>query len=430
MKKFIKTVAALSATAILAIPANMTAFAYRVDTGKSFSNPLINYDFSAGRGQQWAYQTGQDNLPALTKTILEAKGKYTYYATTDTRCNEYGNCDMFALLPLDVATTATINNARPYVDNLSVKTKSGKYYALVMEYADVSRTDSHAKRPSIKVNDKCCDYGLRMLEGPYLQNILNNLYFDNPDDINYNYIKQHNGYTGNIYLDDYYVAGMRITSTDHYTTFDEPVLEQKPSGKGFRTKITFHISNPASEDKRTTYLGFNGSTAGNTTYDVLANMKLSCNGDSSYYVKNYISIGGVSKKTLTVPISDIKEYNNLYQGLISCPGFETQLRGNAAEYFYDNRFNAYKYVGNTVYIYTGKKAGIGFDDWLNGWGQTKFDCFFSCGGRDILGHCESLKIYLQNATTVRFYCDSTPTSVGTEYYSCDASYLLRRIERG
>lgn len=428
MKKLIKTVAALSATAILAIPANMTAFAYRVDTGKSFSNPLINYDFSAGRGQQWTYQSGQDNLPALTKNILEAKGKYTYYATTDTRCNEYGNCDMFALLPLDVATTSKINNARPYVDNLSVKSKAGNYYALVMEYEDVSRTDSHAKRPSIKVNDKCCDYGLRMLAGPYLQNILNKFYFDNPDDINYNYIKQHNGYTGNIYLDDYYVAGMRITSTDRYTTFDEPVLEQKPSGKGFRTKITFHISNPVPE--KTTYLGVSGSTSGNYTYEVLANMKLSCNGDTSSGVKDYIAIGGISKKTLTVPVSDINEYNNLYQGLISCPGFVTRLRGNAAEYFYDNRFNAYKRVGNTLYIYTGKKAGIGDRKWTNGWGKEKFEAFFSSGGRDILGHCDSLKIYLQNVTTVRFYCDSTPKSEGTQYYSCDASYLLGRIERG
>ena len=52
MKKLAKAIAAISAAAILTIPANMTASAYLVDTGKSFSNPLINYDFSAGRGQQ------------------------------------------------------------------------------------------------------------------------------------------------------------------------------------------------------------------------------------------------------------------------------------------------------------------------------------------------------------------------------------------
>ena len=180
MKKLAKAIAAISAATILAIPANMTASAYLVDTGKSFSNPLINYDFSAGRGQQWQYESIQKDIPVLTKTILEAKGKYTYYATTDTRCNEYGNCDMFALLPLEVATTSKINNARPYVDNLSVKTKAENYYALVMEYSDVSKTDSHRRRPSIKVNEKACDYGLRMLEGPYLQNILNNFYIDHP----------------------------------------------------------------------------------------------------------------------------------------------------------------------------------------------------------------------------------------------------------
>ena len=244
MKKLTKVIAAVSAAAMLAVPANMSAFAYNVDTGKSFSNPLINYDFSAGRGQRWEYYSVQKDIPALTSTILAAKGKYTYYATTDTRCNEYGNCDIFAMLPLEVATTATINNARPYIDNLSVKSKTGDYYALSLEYSNVSKTDTHLKRPSIPVNSDACDYALRMLEGPYLQNILNNFYIDHPNDINYSYIKSHNGYTGNIYLDDHYIAGMRLSSSDPYTTFDEPVLEQK-SGEGvFRTKITFHISNP------------------------------------------------------------------------------------------------------------------------------------------------------------------------------------------
>jgi len=428
MKKLAKAIAAISAATILAIPANMTASAYLVDTGKSFSNPLINYDFSAGRGQQWQYESIQKDIPVLTKTILEAKGKYTYYATTDTRCNEYGNCDMFALLPLEVATTSKINNARPYVDNLSVKTKAGNYYALVMEYSDVSKTDSHRRRPSIKVNEKACDYGLRMLEGPYLQNILNKFYIDHPENITYSNIKYNGGYTGNIYLDDYYVAGMRLSSSDIYTTFDEPVLEENPNGKGFRTRITFHISNPVPTP--TIYLGRSGSTSGSGTFEFLKDLKLTCNGDQSTGVKDYIKVGGISKKTISVPYSDYLGYNDKYQGLISCPGFETQLKGVTREYFLNNKFNAYKRVGNTIYIYTGKNAGIGDPDWLRGSGSTKFEAFFRCGGRDIIGHCSSLRTYLQNATTVVFYSDATPTSVGSQYYSMSASTLLNRLDRG
>ena len=428
MKKLTKVIAAVSAAAMLAVPANMSAFAYRVDTGKSFSNPLINYDTSAGRGQQWQYYSVQKDIPALTRTILEAKGKYTYYSTTDTRCNEYGNCDIFALLPLDVATTATINNARSYIDNLSVKSKTGGYYALSLEYEDVSNTYDHSIRPSIRVKNDACDYALRMLEGPYLQDILNHFYIDSPNDINYGYIKSHNGYTGNIYLDDHYIAGMRLSSSDIYTTFDEPVLEEKPDGYGFRTKITFHISNPVPTP--TVYLGMSGSNSGSRTFEFLKDLKLTCNGDQSSGVSSYIKVGGISKKTITVPYSDYRTYNNNYDGLISCPGFITNLKNYDRQLFLDSRFNAYKRSGNTIYIYTGKNAGIGDPGWLNGSGSTKFEAFLRNGGRDIMGKCTSLRIYLQNATTVVFYSGATPSSVGTRYHSMSASTLLDRLDRG
>ena len=427
MKKLAKAIAAISAAAILTIPANMTASAYLVDTGKSFSNPLINYDFSAGRGQRWEYESIQKDIPVLSKVILEAKGKYTYYATTDTRCKEYGNCDMFALLPLDVATSAKINNARPYVDNLSVKTKAGNYYALVMEYSDVSKTDSHRRRPSIKVNEKACDYGLRMLEGPYLQNILNNLYIDRPEDITY-YRVTNGGYTGNIYLDNYYVAGMRLSSSDRYTTFDEPVLEATPNGKGFRTKITFHISDPTPDP--TIYMGTSGSTSGSRTFEFLKDLKLTCNGDQSLAVKDYIKVDGISSQTIAVPCSDYLGYCDKYEGVIGCPHIERQLKGVTRENFLNNKFTGYKRVGDTIYIYIGKNAGIGDPGWLRGSGSTKFEAFFRCGGRDILGHCDDLKILLTNVTTVRFYSDSTPSSVGSEFYYCGSWDLLDRIKNG
>lgn len=428
MKKLTKVIAAVSAAAMLAIPANMSAFAYLVEPS-GFSNPLVNRDTSAGRGQQWQYYSIQTEMPVLKDTLLSEKGNFTYFATVDREGKEYGNCDTFALLPLDVATSENINNARSYMDNITVKSKAkGNYYAAVLEYSNVSKVNTHRKRPSITPNLDACDYGIRMLAGPNLQNILNNFYIDSPNDINYGYIKSHNGYTGNIYLDDYYVAGMRLSSSDPYTTFETPVLEEKSSGGSFRTKITFHISNPVPTP--TVYLGMSGSNSGSRTFEFLKDLKLTCNGDQSSGVKSYIKVGGISKKTISVPYSDYIAYNNNYDGLISCPGFITNLKNYDRQLFLDNRFNAYKRSGNTIYIYTGKNAGIGDPGWLNGSGSTKFEAFLRNGGRDIMGHCSSLRTYLQNATTVVFYSGATPSSVGTRYYSMSASTLLDRLDRG
>lgn len=427
MKKLTKVIAAVSAAAMLAIPANMSAFAYRVDTGKSFSNPLINYDFSAGRGQRWEYENVQGDLPALTRTILEAKGKYTYYATTDTRCNEYGNCDIFALLPLDVATSETINNARPYIDNLSVKSKTGDYYALSLEYSDVSRTDSHRRRPSIPVNPDACDYALRMLEGPYLQDVLNHFYIDTPENINYDYIRSHGGYTGNIYLDNHYIAGMRLSSSDPYTTFETPALEENPknNGKGFRTRITFHISDPT--PAQVWNFGVPSYVYGSTNYDVLKDLKITCNGDTSYDVKNYIGVGGISKKTLTVPNKAFTYNTPNYTGIVLSPDVRRTLTGSELSTFKSNNFIGYRDNRNTTLnIYVGKNMPINDSRWSTKTGAEKFAGFLSGGGKAKLKNSATIKNLLRNGNvkTVYFFDNATAYTLGAEFYHCSANDLL------
>ena len=291
MKKLIKTIAALSAAVTLAFPTNLTAKAYLVHKS-TFTNPMVNRNTNPEKGQRWKFLSDQKNLPQLGSTFLDQMGNYTYYATVDTNGKEYGNTDVFAVLCPNVARTSLISNSwtRNYVDTISVKSKAGRYYAVIMEYEDT---------PS----NSTTDYGLRMAGGYYLQSIINNLYIEKSYNINYDAIKKNDGYTGNIYLNNRYIAGMRLTSEDPYTTFDRPVLEKMPNGKGFRTKITYHISNPA-KNPPSNYT----SSSGYCNIDVLKNIRVTCNGSdkSNNFISNYNRYLSEQKVTIKVPVSDLR----------------------------------------------------------------------------------------------------------------------------
>ena len=445
MKKVLRTMAAISAAAMLAVPANMTVNAYPATPSNS-SNPLVNYDTSAGRGQRWEYATNQDGLPILTDRLLNSRGKYTYYATVDKNKKEYGNCDMFALLYRNIADTPTINNARRYVDNLSVKSQSrNRYYALVLEYKDNTGIDSlTGTEYEEDIDYNLVDYGLRMLEGPYLNDILNKFTVSDTTNLNYNYIKQHGYFEGYVYLKNYYVAGMRLSCSDPYTSFDEPVLEPNPDGIGFRTKVRFTVRNPKIE-KTILLSSSTVSTAGYNKYDVLKDVKFTCNGSGtqSNYIDSYSSTN-ISRKTLSIPKSEFYERNNRYQGIIKCPvdpdDLLREVAGGDKDYFNNNDFVAAKRSGNNVYIYIGKKYdhylkgvylnGNYNNDWFTS-GITKFNAFFNTMGRDILGHCRWIRTQLESASYVYFYSDATPTSyTSSSFYSCPASTLLYRLNNG
>ena len=448
MKKVMKTIAAISAMAVLAVPANLTASAYPASPANS-SNPLINYDTSAGRGQRWEYDNNQDGLPILTDRLLNSRGKYTYYATVDKNKKEYGACDMFALLYDNIASTQNIQNAKHYVDNLSVRSakteKDKRYYALVLEYKDNSGRDSlTGTEYEEDIDNSLCDYGLRMLEGPYLQDIFNKFTFSDTTNLNYNYIKQNGFFRGYMYLEDYYVAGLKLTSTDPYTTFYEPVLEPNPDGIGFRTKVEFIVRNP--EIEKTTLLGLSTvSTSGNNTYNIMTGLKATVNGSGTpyNYIDSYSNVPNGNKK-LSIPKSEFYERNNRYQGLIRCYEYPDDLVreviGSDKEHFENNDFIGVKRSGDTIYIYIGKKYdhylkdvyldGRKNNDWFST-GITKFNAFFRTMGRDELGHCRWLRSQLSTATRVYFYSGATPDSyTSSSFYNCYASDLLYRLNNG
>ena len=195
MKKVMKTIAAISAMAMLAVPANLTASATDIRAGYPY-NPIINESTYGGAGFTWGGLEQVDN-PVLFKDYLDSKGKFTYYATV-TGGREYGAGALFAILHRDIAESSRIQQAKPYVDNISVRSSKGNksYYAVCMEYNNYSKVDSHRNRPSITPNYEYFDYALRTLEGPYLTHVLDQFYTSDLSDLNYNYFKQYNTYTG------------------------------------------------------------------------------------------------------------------------------------------------------------------------------------------------------------------------------------------
>ena len=450
MKKLIKTIAALSAMAVLAVPANMTASAYNVDSSTAtHGNAMINKSTDPGRGQRWEYESYQRDLPCYGKNYLSRKGNYTYLAPVapaSLNWAEYGNCDMFGILDRTVAKTTDIAKARTYVDNIHVKRKNGHQYAVVMEYHDNSRIDSLTGTDDDDlINTNLVDYGLRMLEGPYLQEIFNKFTVSNTSDLNYNYIKQNGYFTGYMYLKNYYVAGMRLTSTDPYTTFDTPVLEPNPNGRGFRTKVKFTVRIPAI-DKTILLSSSTVSTSGYNTVNVLSGIKATVNGSgtASNYIDNYSYVPSGGKKTLSIPRTEFYERNNRYQGLIRCYEYPDDLVreviGSDKEHFENNDFIGVKRSGDTIYIYIGKKYdhylkdvyldGRKNNDWFST-GITKFNAFFRTMGRDELGHCRWLRSQLTSATRVYFYSGATPNSyTSSSFYNCTASELLNRLNNG
>ena len=436
MKKLFKTMAAISAMAVLSFPANLTVSA--IDIRKDYPyNPIINESTYPGAGFTWGGLEQVEN-PVLFKDYLESKGKFTYYATvTDGR--EYGAGALFAILHRDIAESSRIQQAKSYVDNISVKSSKPNYgyYAVCMEYENYSKLDTSRVKPNVTVNYNYFDYALRTLSGPYLTSVLDLFYTSDLSDLNYDYFKTHNSYTGYLYLDNHYIAGLKVTSSDPYTTFDTPVLEPRAKS-GFRTKITFHIRKPEI-DKTVLFGSSTVSTSGSKNFDVLTGLKITCNGSgtNSYGIDNYSNLGKISKKTISIPKSEFYERNDRYQGLISAysypDDFLREVSGSEKEYFNQNNFVGAKRSGNNVYIYIGKKYNtmIGDPDWRNGTSYTKFNGFFRCGGRDILGHCRWLRTQLDSASYVYFYSDATPNShPSSSFYSCSASTLLSRLNNG
>lgn len=405
MKKIIKTIAAISATAMLAIPANLSAQAYQVSysnyhclDNRCTSNPASGYS--------WYTLDLQNGLPTFSQKWLN---KYQTKKPTFHFKNA-STCHMFALLDQTAGKINDLATTKKNVDKISVMDyDTNECFALCLEYKDNS---CEGELPEY------ADFGLRMFDQHFLEtDILSKFYIQNEGQLTANAVSE--GYTGKLILNKYYVAGLKIESSDPYTSFEEPVIVK--NGNNIRTEVTFHIYNPFPQP----FIQFGNANVQNSyTRTVLENVKFTYNcGDSFSTTTNRF------KKKLTKSIG--AEKNTLYQGLICHPTLLTKIEGYAKDKFNNNNFRAAKQENGILFIYIGANDSyISDPQWKKGNGSQKFEAFFRCGGRDELGHCQWIWQQLDNVNQVRFYCSSTKTSYGTQFYQCSPSYLRNRLNVG
>lgn len=407
MKKFIKTIAALSTMAVIAIPANLTASAYPVSYNNY--NQLKNTcDSSSASGYSWDTMELQDGLPTFSQKWLNKYKtiKPTFYFQNASPCH------MFALLDQTAGKISDLTNTKKNVDKISVRDyDTNTDYALVLEYQDNS---CEGECPEY------ADFGLRMFDQYWLEtDILSKFFIQSVKPLTAENVME--GFTGTLVLRNYYVAGLKVESSDPYTTFEEPVIVR--NGNNIRTEVTFHIRNPFPQPY--TLFG-NNSISGYYTKKVLENVKFTynCNGSFSTTTNNF-------KTTLKLPQSRIGESNTLYQGLIVYPTLATKAEGDLKEKFDKNEFKAAKVENGILFIYIGTtNTGISDPAWINGNGSAQFEAFFRCGGRDTLGRCQWIRDQLKKVNQVRFFRDATKSSYGTQFHQCSASELINRINNG
>ncbi|MCR5600157.1 MAG: hypothetical protein K6G33_05385 [Ruminococcus sp.] len=423
MKKFIKTIAALSTMAVIAVPANLTASAYYVSQAdyvkKTRSYELKNTLPSTSsvfslRGIAWNTHVLQDNLPMFQKSFLDTKDSFRLSVPVDVNGEPFGNRHMLGLLDKDVATSATIANAKKYVDKLCLKNAG---LALCLEYNNNSWDDVFPDEPSAVpgTDDYVVDYGLRMLsEYDVNHTILNKLYMSDLVSL------PGSCYEGYLYLDDYYLSGLDFGSdAPIIIDFDEPVLETKENGMGFRTKIKFHILNPY-KDK---YLAFGTSVPGTLDYTIFNNLQViyKCGGNAVYSTNKFRRTVKINKNDCVSSfISDYTHTN--YQGFITDEGLLTEIEADNQAAFYDGDFICARVDGTTLSLYIGRK--LEFQKYhlfttTEAPGKDQFKSFIENHG-DRLRNCSWIKTQLKKVKNVKFYRDASSASMGTNFYNCTA----------
>lgn len=246
MKKLTRSITAITTAAIMTLSASMTASGYYVNKSDYVKSKRAfrTYNFSTepARGYGWDTPALQKALPMLNKDLFEYKNNIVLLSPVDTAGNEYGNGHMLALFDKDVITSATISNAMKYVNNVSIKYRTD--LTCCLEYHNYSYDDVYPDDP----DPDYVDYGLRMIGDNETKALLNKFYVNNLH-------KEADGsYTGEICLDNYYIQNLHIGCLDTNVRFEEPVLERRPSGIGFRTKAKFRVKKPASVNGNYTIL--------------------------------------------------------------------------------------------------------------------------------------------------------------------------------
>jgi hypothetical protein len=221
MKKGLHRITALAAAAVtLLSAAGMPASAYEVTHG-NFQNLTQNYH-GAGAGYCWGTKEQQDALPQFTPTFLSRAQAVIarfqpgqFYAT-----HMFCTLDE-AIISRDILRDPVkAENARRQIDKLSVERKGGTPFGLKLEY------EGHGR------NNGLSSFGLRLMTSYDLNFYLYDRMYVEMDYHEYDFMGEDvvdlddptGAYSGRIYFDDLYIAGMRVSCSDPFTKFGEPVI--------------------------------------------------------------------------------------------------------------------------------------------------------------------------------------------------------------
>ncbi|MCR5600156.1 MAG: hypothetical protein K6G33_05380 [Ruminococcus sp.] len=393
MKKLIKTIAALSAAAALALPVNMTALAYDVTSDNvTYLNNIYDGEDS---GVYWKLKPNQAGLPTFKGEYAAANSIINAVAVKADNYVIYNG--VFALLNKHVAREDYLDMTKFNADKIYVKVreKNGTLtdravclrYDNNPAYSDTIHWalqffDNKNKDKSSFFSDECAD--------PFYDFGIENYSFD----------QNSSKYSGDLVMYDCYVPKMKFTCSDSTTSFSTPVLKMDYNGyDGLVTKVHFEGVLPRSGS-----IMFGNSTS--STYTILKNLKCTyINGSRTF--TNF-------KKTYTY------EKNTVYDGLRGGTDLITTANGSTASAFRQNKFEAFKSDGDTLKICIGAGVNQGISDqsWANGSGVGKLQGLLNCGYKYAFSRNTWLMDNIGKYSTIEFYWNSTTSNIGTNFYNC------------
>lgn len=342
-------------------------------------------------------------LPEFDKTqTLPSKIDITVEPKLPTAFGQ--NTTYFCTFDNATANLSTIenNSARKLMDKITVKTKqkSGSIdnYGLLIEYYN-----------------PCYSEGNHFAGRLYSDDLMKTRYLDKMYLAGFNLDEETGHYIGAFVIPDYYVAGLRLSSTDDCTHFYEPMIRKDPYGDGIRTEIHFYGDLNFATDGRLYF-------SGGKTYNLLRNLKITYNGCQTPIVKNN-----------WVRIYE-KNANGTYTGMLTDNTLKKIIDADDTSNlnnFKDSNFFGIIESGKTLYICVGKNVVKG-THWKNSYGDNKLNVLLNENGyKTAFQHNTWLVNWLRthNSTdyTIKFTENATPSSKGSMFYDCSAVTFKNKL---
>ena len=387
MKHFCKKLIAVTAAVMTMASASLTANAYylgRVDSPHPINALDNDYTTYGGSGYVWNTLIAQQGLPVFDRQYLLHKEGVGAVAI---RSGRYGqSTHMFATLDWSIADIEALSRTKMYVDRLRAQNNQGDKFGLQLEYEPYSNEDLN-------------QFGLRLMGWYHAKTTLSNFKLTN-----YQYNASTGYYSGDLCLDGYYFAGLKVSCSDGITEFEKPVLVKNSTGDDFITKV--HFSGWVTLPETGSLLFSNSSTR---TCNILTDVKFRYTNDDP----NNLCVLTKFKKSYSRTYST----NSVFTGLLDGNTLHTTISGSMKTNFQNKNFLAAKSSGTTLYICAGSNLSIPNPDW-NNYGENKLKALLSCGYKDAFKHNTWVMGNIDGYSQIVFCSGATTTSRGSSYYTC------------